>query len=142
MYDEVKTYVAAMKAATERYESTNATLLGGAEHTSSPFAAGCPACKAVAETADERTVADTARRSAEEGAWDALEASSDPLVRWIGKNCVGYAAAAQTVLEALPASMAELDAIAEQRGWCEEYAEFRERAAHAGVLPKDAEVSA
>lgn len=142
MYDEVKAYVAAMAAARDQYESTNATLLGGAEHTSGPFAANCPACKAVADTADERTAADTARRSAEEGAWDALKASGDPLVRWIGENCGLVRYDAQTVLEALPASRAELDALAEQYGWCEEYAEFRERAAHAGVLPKDAEVSA
>lgn len=70
-----------------------------------------------------------------EGAWEALKSSSDPLVKWIAENCKGYESEARRVLEALPATLVELDELALDHDWCNTWARFRDQALEAGVLP-------
>jgi hypothetical protein len=75
-------------------------------------------------------------------AWDALQASADPLIRWIAENARAFPDEARVVLGALPASAAELDRIAEWHGWCESWTGLREAAEAAGVLPVTAPAEA
>lgn len=124
MYDEVTAFGAAMDAADRLLaEARNAARgqhsLGFAE---------CPGC-----VLEEPAYAALGRDRP--AAWDALEASSDPLVRWIARYYRDYLHEARMVLEALPASMAELDQIASDRGWCGDWARARRSAETAGVLP-------
>ncbi|MFF7452223.1 MULTISPECIES: hypothetical protein [unclassified Streptomyces] len=72
---------------------------------------------------------------AQEAAWGALKASSDPLVKWIAENCAGYRGEAQRILSLLPATVDELDDLAETNGWCSVWANFRQQAIDAGVVP-------
>ncbi|MFC8436498.1 hypothetical protein [Streptomyces sp. NPDC057253] len=76
-----------------------------------------------------------ARVHAQDDAWSALKTSSDPLVRWIAENCAEYRDHARQVLSALPATLGELDALAEQGGWCGVWDAFRQRAIDAGAMP-------
>lgn len=122
MYDEVKTFVAAMDAAKEQYRNAPPKTPGGPHNELT-----CPLC---------------AREVSEGVAWDALKASTDPLVRWIAENVDEYKRHATKILEALPASMAELDKIADAHNWCGDWEFFKAAAEKAGVLPVDAEVSA
>lgn len=128
MYDEVKTYLVAVEAAEAKCE---AVRKAAPRHISTPVGEDCPGCTAYEATGQP---AETERAQARKAAWAVLETSTDSLVRWIAEN-VSQRYAADVVLKALPASMAELDAIAEQREWCEEYAELRKKAKEAGVLP-------
>lgn len=68
-------------------------------------------------------------------AWNKLSQSSDPLVRWIEENCKEYQGYAIQVLKALPATLEELDALAEGEDWCNIWDQFRDRAVEAGVMP-------
>ncbi|MCX4862446.1 hypothetical protein [Streptomyces canus] len=68
-------------------------------------------------------------------AWEALKASSDPLVKWIAENCASYKAEAHSVLSALPATVSELDDLADRKDWCGVWDTFRQRAIDAGVMP-------
>ncbi|TLS45806.1 hypothetical protein FE633_13710 [Streptomyces montanus] len=68
-------------------------------------------------------------------AWGALKVSSDPLVKWIAENCTEYREQAQSVLAALPATVDELDDLADKNDWCSVWDEFRRQAINAGVMP-------
>ncbi|MEV0254796.1 hypothetical protein AB0H82_11110 [Streptomyces sp. NPDC050732] len=70
-----------------------------------------------------------------EAAWEALKASSDPLVKWIAENCAEYRGEARHVLAALPATVDELDDLADTQGWCGVWGELLQRAIDAGVAP-------
>lgn len=121
MYEDVKTYLAAVEAADQEYRNT--ALQGVGKH-------------------DESTCRICVREAAYAAAWQPLKASSVPLVAWIAENAVDYQDAAMVVLEALPASMAVLDGIAAEQRWCTAWTRLRASADAAGVLPQDAEVSA
>jgi len=71
-------------------------------------------------------------------AWNALKQCSDPLVSWIVDNCKDYQLEARAVLKALPATVEELDRLAEDEGWCHIWDNFRAQAAEDGaiVLPQ------
>ncbi|MFE1840756.1 hypothetical protein [Streptomyces sviceus] len=75
------------------------------------------------------------RIQAQNDAWGALKTSGDPLVRWIAENCAEYRDQAQQVLTALPATLGELDALAEKGGWCGVWDAFRQQAIDAGAFP-------
>lgn len=121
MYEDVKTYLAAIEAAQEVYRNT--ALQGVGKH-------------------DESTCRICVRDAAVDAAWQPLKSSSVPLVAWIAENAGGYPIEAPRILEALPAPMAVLDGIAEERRWCSSWYELRRQADAAGVLPQDAEVPA
>lgn len=127
MYPEVEQYLAAVEAADMAYETARA---GTPRHIVSATEEDCPACRVI-EPARE------ARQASTEAAWQALRGSSDPLVRWIADNCGDYRYAAATILRALPAPMADLDAIAAVEGWCGQWDLFRAVAKKAGVLPAE-----
>lgn len=135
MYDEVKAYRAAIAAAEERHDAGLALLPPMERHAGGVDCANCEGAHVLSKTL----------REAGKDAWDALTASTNPLVRWIAENCWDYHWDALEILEALPATMAELDAIALQQGWCDTWDCFRADARAAGVLPvtaPDAEVPA
>ncbi|MGW6275708.1 hypothetical protein [Streptomyces sp. NPDC055060] len=68
-------------------------------------------------------------------AWEALKVSGDPLVKWIAENSVAYREQARCVLVALPATIDELDDLADGNDWCGVWDEFRQQAIAAGVVP-------
>jgi len=62
--------------------------------------------------------------------------SDDKLVRYIiNELFANYSSFCTIVLEALPASMSELNALAEHHGWCSEWEQLLGPARQAGVLP-------
>ncbi|MEV2236044.1 hypothetical protein AB0H69_46880 [Streptomyces phaeochromogenes] len=76
----------------------------------------------------------TTRADVQEAAWSSLKTSSDPLVKWIAENCADYRQEAQCVLVALPATVGELDDLADQNDWCGVWGKFRQLAIDAGVV--------
>jgi hypothetical protein len=66
-------------------------------------------------------------------AWGALTCG-DPLVDWIIEHASGYEIEAIAVLSALPATLAELDALAENAGWCGTWDALRDTAIRDGVI--------
>lgn len=76
-----------------------------------------------------------ARSVAFDTAWGALKQSGDPLVKWIAENAEDYAGEALIVLQALPATLDELDDLAERQDWCGTWTSLKERAIAAGVMP-------
>lgn len=92
-----------------------------------------------ARFSEYRHARDQSREALEEAvgaAWNALNTHSDPLVRWIGKECRGWADHALAVLEALP--MRGLESfweLADREVWCWEFEGMLVRAAKAGVVP-------
>lgn len=115
MYPEVEAYLAAIKAADAQYRTAEGR---------------------------EKDAFLAALRRAEEDGWDALKASEAPLVRWIADNCYKNFRTARKALRALPATLAELDALAAREGWCEAYDTYRHAALKAGVLSAPAEPEA
>ncbi|MFI9835207.1 hypothetical protein ACIHIX_46975 [Streptomyces sp. NPDC051913] len=83
----------------------------------------------------EADSAQAACDEARQAAWDALKASGDPLVKWIAENCDGHQEQARHVLTALPATVGELDDLADEKDWCTVWDDFRQRAIEAGVIP-------
>jgi hypothetical protein len=75
------------------------------------------------------------RDEAIHAAWNALKGSDNPLVAWIAEHCHEYREHAETVLRVLPATEAELDAIAAEGDWCSVWNSFKDRAIEAGVMP-------
>ena len=68
-------------------------------------------------------------------AWDRISAGLDsPLVTWIIQNCSSHRVEAIKVLRSLPCSLSELDDIAEQNGWCDQWKDFRSAALRDGVV--------
>jgi len=67
-------------------------------------------------------------------AWNALKQCSDPLVSWIVDNCKDYQSEARAVLKALPATVEELDRLAEDEDWCHIWDNFRAQAAGDGAI--------
>jgi hypothetical protein len=133
MYPEVEQYLAAVKAAEDKYEEA---AKQAPRHDYDMSEDDCARCAFLNPIRAARDVAT-------EAAMGQLAQASDPLVRWIAENCQSYPSAARTVLEALPASMAELNDLAADEGWCGTWEDFVRKAEYAGVLPSaDAEVSA
>jgi hypothetical protein len=65
---------------------------------------------------------------------------ANPLAAWIVEYAMpSYESEALTVLRSLPATMDQLDAIADENSWCKEWAEQVSAARFAGVLPAVAE---
>ncbi|GHC88559.1 hypothetical protein [Streptomyces flavofungini] len=85
--------------------------------------------------AEEMAKADVAEAKGERAAWSTLAASSDPLVKWIAENCTRYAREARQVLTALPATIGELDRLADEHDFCGAWEDYRWEAAEAGVIP-------
>jgi len=134
MLPEVEQFVAALDAAAEKMAAASAAVDVKCDYTADGW--DCPRCVALKPIKAEH------RRDAAT-AWEALAASTDPLVRWIVEHCKGYMYEAQMILEALPAPMDELEDIARSEGWCYVWERYVSDARIAGVLPKaDTEVSA
>lgn len=83
----------------------------------------------------ERNAAYQTRQVATNEAWNRLTQSSDPLVRFIAENCKEYQGYAIQVLKLLPATVDQLDELAENQDWCQIWGQFRDRAVEAGVMP-------
>lgn len=72
----------------------------------------------------------------------ALLHSSDPLVAFIADRPLReYPDHAKAILQALPASQADLEAISSRQGWCGEWSKFVNMAEDAGVLPGQVRLS-
>lgn len=68
--------------------------------------------------------ADAVRRQAHKDAWDLLDTSDDPLVRYIYAHCHSYPDHAVRILEILPADLPAIQEVARQGGWCEVFDGF------------------
>ncbi|WP_086804152.1 hypothetical protein [Streptomyces caniscabiei] len=112
---------AALDAADKKYPERYGHSEDGAQQTS---AHSEEIRKAYATLADAQTAA-----------WDALKTSGDPLVRWIAENCQEYRGQAECILIILPATVDELDELADTKGWCEVWDNLRQQAMDAGVVP-------
>ena len=70
-----------------------------------------------------------------DSAWSRIaEESGDHLVSWIIQNASDHQEQALLVLRSLPASLPDLDDLAEGNGWCEAWEDLRSRAIEAGVV--------
>lgn len=76
----------------------------------------------------------TKHRVARNEAWNALKGSSEPLVRWIAEHCKDYQSEALVVLRALPATLDELDELADRQDFCHIWNQFRDQAAEEGLF--------
>jgi hypothetical protein len=132
MYPEVEQFLAA-RAVADKTQNEALSAPDFPQHGYGAIA-GCIGCAAEGPI-------DEAHEAAVDAAWDALKASSDPLVSWIAANGRTHAYEAVIVLKALPASMAELNDLAQRSGWCGAWVRYRSAAEEAGVLP-ESEVSA
>jgi len=75
--------------------------------------------------------------SAKCAARDALSRHSDPVVQFIVEHSLsGYPNQSELILRALPATFQELQEIAEEHDWCDDWDSFVDEAAEAGVYPK------
>lgn len=74
-------------------------------------------------------------------AWNALVASDDPIVRFIASECRDYTDEAITVLEALPATLEQLNALAREHDWCDRWDHFLDRARETGVFGEEHKLS-
>lgn len=73
-------------------------------------------------------------------AWRAVFAdATDPLVMWIGQNAESRPDEAMVVLDALPATLADLDEIARREDWCQTWDSFRADAIADGVIEEESE---
>jgi hypothetical protein len=124
MTDRLAAYDAAQRSAREAYEVARRRAWEAYE------VARRPAWEAY-EVA--RRPAWEAYEAAERSARGAL-ACGDPLVDWIIDNTSGYRGEPLQVLRALPATLAELDALADDAGWCEEWDALRAAAIRDGVI--------
>lgn len=70
-----------------------------------------------------------------------LRNSSDPLVAWIGRHAaVNYPEHSRIILEALPATLEQLEKVAAEHDWCSDWDRYLQRAVSAGVI-KESEKS-
>lgn len=135
MLPEVAEYLADIKAANKLYDTVTGAL-DAATRGRSAFGSS---------TGKERDLyneyhtgvqaAQRERETSRRDAWDELKDSADPLVSWIAHNADSYLSQAVTVLRALPATVEELDDVATDAGWCDEWFRFRVKAQQDGVLP-------
>ena len=128
MYPEVEQYIATAKAVQHTYnEQCHAARL---KCSANEITCG--------EMCDQQAEAHRTWMVATNEAWNALKQCSDPLVSWIVDNCKDYQPEARAVLKALPATVEELDRLAEDENWCQIWDNFRARAAEDGaiVLPQ------
>ena len=95
-----------------------------------------PAEAALAEAVRPAVAAyDEAVRPAEAALAEAVR--TDPLCSWIVEHALpDYRDEALAVLAALPCTLDQLDALADDRGWCSTWGEWRSRAIAAGVVPQ------
>ncbi|MWA07648.1 hypothetical protein [Streptomyces sp. BA2] len=56
-------------------------------------------------------------------------------MKWIAENCAEYREQAQCILAVLPATVEELDDLADTNEWCPVWDAFRREAIDAGVMP-------
>lgn len=134
MYPDVEQYMAAIEAARETFDAAyDAARDSGIRHTWDGSA--CARCEAEAPFRQ-------AYSDARDAAWETLKGSTEPLVRWIAENCSNCQSEALAVLQALPASMDELNEIAIEQEWCEVWTDFVRLADAAGVLPAESKAEA
>lgn len=81
-------------------------------------------------------------RVAKNTAWAKLSQSENPLVRFIEEHAKNHQADARKILEALPASLEELEQIADNEGFCDVFGQLRDAAVDAGVVPGHSPLSA
>jgi hypothetical protein len=129
---EVQKYVESMDAADR---AQGAALDAASEKNPQRYGYGEEARRQRAAYGEEVTASYQTWSDAQRAAWEALKGSGDPLVKWIAENCAEYRADARVILTALPATLGELDALAEAEGWCPVWDGFRQRALDAGVAP-------
>ncbi|MFE7077127.1 hypothetical protein ACFU96_44285 [Streptomyces sp. NPDC057620] len=132
MLPDVQRYVASVEAARE---TRNTALRAADAKTGERFRSTDDGRRQHSMYVQEVDKAYGAYAEAQEAAWQVLATSGDPLVKWVAENCAGYREQAECVLCALPATIAQLDALAEENGWCRVWDEFKQRAADAGVVP-------
>lgn len=133
MLPEVKAYTEAREAAIAAFNKA----IKGAE-TKCPMRNDWNAEDSRAQRQAFREAQDAAydaRSVAFDTAWGALKRSGDPLVKWIAENAEDYIGEALIVLQTLPATLDELDELAERQDWCGTWTSLRERAIEAGVMP-------
>lgn len=132
MQPEVRKYVESVDAANAAYKAAVDAAAAKYPERFGFTEDGERQARAFDKEADAAYAACNAARTT---AWDALKASSDPMVKWIAENCAQYKGEAQHVLSALPATVDELDELADRQGWCGVWGEFRQQAIDAGVMP-------
>ncbi len=132
MLPEVQKYVESVEAATT---AQSAAVTAAGEKYPERHGYGEEGRRQDSAYSEEIRKAYTTSAAAQRAAWEALKASGDPLVKWIAENCGEYRTEAQRILAILPATVDELDELADAQGWCGVWGDFRQRAIDAGVMP-------
>ncbi|MFD6285407.1 hypothetical protein [Streptomyces sp. NPDC060205] len=132
MLPEVQKYFQSIETATKARDAAEGSAAKAYPERTSYGETGRRQRAAYSEERDKAYDAFTDARTA---AWDALRSSGDPLVKWIAENCVEYPEQAQRILAALPATIDEIDDLADTNDWCSVWDDFRRRATDAGVVP-------
>jgi hypothetical protein len=141
MYAEIQTFVTAQAEATKTFEEAHQALRDKYPNRDS-YTASYEVRRAENDAFYiEFDKLNTDQRVTINEAWAKLQESNDPLVRWIGANCKDYQREATFVLEALPASMDDLESLAESHDFCGIWRRMVESARAAGVLPAGDPVS-
>lgn len=83
---------------------------------------------------DEISKLDKTRRDSYREAWEMLNNSADPLVRFIHAECSEHQHEATMVIRQLPATYTELEKLANSNGWCDTWSDYLRRAVDAGVI--------
>lgn len=129
---DVKTYLAAVEAALQAFREAESALGDKYPQRGEYTDEGREQRR---KHYDELGAASDAHDAASQAAWDVLKTSSDPLVKWIAEKAGGYQNQAAQVLNVLPATLEELDALAGEHEWCGTWTALRDRAIAAGVMP-------
>lgn len=129
---EVQALVTAREAAFAAYKEADAAV-----HAKYPkrYGWGDGAREAREGYLKEYTAVQKQYNKARNDTWEQLSRSEDPLVRWIAVNGREHEAYAEIVLKALPATLDQLEGLADEHGWCGEWYELRDKAVEDGVIP-------
>jgi hypothetical protein len=84
----------------------------------------------------EQRAQDDVRRNARTAASVRLqETTTDPAIQWMLKTLRGYHSYIDTVLPILPATREQLEAVANEHEWCNDFDDFMDQATEAGIIP-------
>jgi hypothetical protein len=143
MLPEVETFLKAMDDARSTYDQEHRDVPPGCPGcwpTTGKERAACEAKQDERNAAVNKVVSDYAARK--RAALEPLQNSEDKFIAFIATHVwPEYQGEAREVLQRLPMSRSELDALAAENGYCREYNRFVRLATEAGVMLRDTDLA-